>query len=253
METPTLRSQNATRSKGFTLIELLTVIAIIGILAAIIIPTVGAVRSKARSARCTGNLRQMALGCVLFAQNNHDRMPYRNQNDDPNGKGKVNWYIAVAPYMGASDKITNLTTAIDYKDSGLPYMCPGVTLPVPDPKATNYGVHAWLFPNTGATPLPPNVSRIPRPSQVVMFGDTPQFADGSSNYTIWAVSGTGPWDEFRDPATPVDISGDVDGTGAGNGVLRYRHGTSTNVAFLDAHVASKGKGTLTNGNFLLTQ
>ncbi|MDR1279722.1 MAG: prepilin-type N-terminal cleavage/methylation domain-containing protein [Opitutaceae bacterium] len=46
---------------AFTLVELLTVIAIIGILAAIIIPTVGKVKKIAQKATCVSNLRQLAL------------------------------------------------------------------------------------------------------------------------------------------------------------------------------------------------
>ncbi|MEZ0218082.1 MAG: type II secretion system protein, partial [Rariglobus sp.] len=46
-----LRARGQTRA--FTLIELLTVIAIIGVLAAILIPTVGRVRESAKSSTCT--------------------------------------------------------------------------------------------------------------------------------------------------------------------------------------------------------
>ncbi|MDR1283189.1 MAG: prepilin-type N-terminal cleavage/methylation domain-containing protein [Opitutaceae bacterium] len=63
-------SSSPLRISAFTLIELLTVIAIIGILAAIIIPTVGKVRKSARLSKATGNIRQLQVANMLLAIEN---------------------------------------------------------------------------------------------------------------------------------------------------------------------------------------
>lgn len=51
---------------GFTLIELLVVIAIIGILAGILIPTVGGIRERANQTKSVNNLRQIANAYSTF-------------------------------------------------------------------------------------------------------------------------------------------------------------------------------------------
>ncbi len=60
--------------KGFTLIELLVVIAIIAILAAILFPVFARARAKAQQTSCLSNVKQLVLGCLMYASDYDDTM-----------------------------------------------------------------------------------------------------------------------------------------------------------------------------------
>lgn len=69
------------RDRGFTLIEMLVVIAVIGLLAALIFPAVSRMREIARSAQCTSNLRQLYTAVMTYSSANRGRLPYAASHD----------------------------------------------------------------------------------------------------------------------------------------------------------------------------
>jgi prepilin-type N-terminal cleavage/methylation domain-containing protein len=66
------------RVRAFTLLELLVVIAVIGIIAALLLPGLSHVQAKARRATCLGNLKQINLGLRMYADDNGDTLPNTN-------------------------------------------------------------------------------------------------------------------------------------------------------------------------------
>jgi prepilin-type N-terminal cleavage/methylation domain-containing protein len=96
---------------GFTLIELLTVIAIIGILAAILIPSIGKVRARAKEASKLSNYRQFFIANTMYAADNDgfsvttvDKRDeeYRTTPYVANpGNSAPHWTWSLAGYLGA--------------------------------------------------------------------------------------------------------------------------------------------------------
>ncbi len=85
------------RRLGFTLIELLVVIAIIAILAAILFPVFAQAKAAAKKTSCLSNVKQQALGAIMYAGDADDSLPdvpvYNDQAETYVFAAKVSPYI----------------------------------------------------------------------------------------------------------------------------------------------------------------
>lgn len=98
-----------TGAAGFTLIELLTVIAIIAVLAAIVLPALSKARARAQAILCLNNTRQLVLAWQIYAGDNDERLPYNLGMAGSSFRTSLNWVNNVMTWDLSSDN-TNLAT-----------------------------------------------------------------------------------------------------------------------------------------------
>jgi prepilin-type N-terminal cleavage/methylation domain-containing protein/prepilin-type processing-associated H-X9-DG protein len=128
-----LRRAAERRGAAFTLMELLVVLAVIAILAAILLPSLGRARESARNVNCLGNLRQLQVCWHLYADDYAGVFVPNDWIDsqDTNSAGqKVNTdYVQTSWCVG--NALTDTTTSniqqgllYPYNLSALIYHCP---------------------------------------------------------------------------------------------------------------------------------
>jgi prepilin-type N-terminal cleavage/methylation domain-containing protein/prepilin-type processing-associated H-X9-DG protein len=199
-------------SAGFTLIELLTVIAIIGILAAILIPVVGSVRDSARGAQCTSNLRQVFNLYMIDVEENRGILP---------STAPTIWIDRIATRYG-----------VEGKGMGQALGCP-LQIRLKDPRLTEVATSNQRAPRTYSinrdlnrrssapfTNINRPLSTVVNPSKAALAADGND-SDGSPDYYTGIIGSGG-----RPPSKP--------------------HRGKANILFLDGHVKAMDDTSLLN-------
>jgi len=216
--------------RAFTLIELLTVIAVIGILSALLLPALGKAKLAAQRTKCASNLCQLATATEIYWDDNKGdcfRCVFGSTN-----YGCIYWFGWIGP--GAETH-----RAFDLSRGSLfPYLwgsdvrlCPslGAAMEGFKLKATNvvfsYGYNRYL--STGISSPPIKINKIRRPTETVLFADAAQVND-----FLPPASVSNPMlEEFYwlDLETNYASSRNYP-----NG--HFRHARRANVTFCDGHV-----------------
>lgn len=101
------RPRSASKCRyAFTLIELLVVVAIIAILVAILMPSLGKARKQARQTQCLSNMRQVGMSVLMYAQDSTDLFPMIQPQSG--FAGSTYWFLTTKPYLTATKFNTDI-------------------------------------------------------------------------------------------------------------------------------------------------
>lgn len=222
--------------RGFTLIELLTVIGVIAILAAILIPAVSKVRSSANNAKCVGNLRSISQAVLLYTAE-IGRFP--SNGGGPNEDDSNFFDIDILPYMGVNKELvggmgSGYATREDANDAFVSsiidvFQCPQDNVERNDENAykRSYALVPWTFnwSNASGTLRGFSGRELPRNSGI------PQVIVENPASAAVLV-------EFHAVGNYFGGLAYATGDGPGRSHGEAIHGENANVAFADGHVES---------------
>jgi len=136
------RGRAPARRSGFTLVELLIVIAILGVLIAMLLPAVQAAREASRRITCQNNLKQIGLAGQNYTAAMNHLPPPKAGNSTTSEHGSM--FVLLLPYLEEANRFARYdVTKTIHDEHNLPitsqpvggFLCPSMTLmrQVPEP------------------------------------------------------------------------------------------------------------------------
>lgn len=231
--------------KGFTLVELLVVVAIIGVLAALLLPVLGRARQQAHTVTCFNNLRQLYLANTMYADEHNGRYAPAAPDIDEGFGGRMRWHGARTTASGQEAFDPKLGLLSPYLADGRVKECPvfvefqrvGEVANAFESGTGGYGYNmAYIGSGLYLRDWPEALRsgsanhRVARPSETIMFADAALPQDG---YLIEYG--------FLEPPFPVsrDFPRGNPDWGHSAPSIHFRHGGKAMVVWCDGHISAE--------------